>query len=515
MKENTFPTQTGNTRFTMSVLVMAGLLVCLTAINTQSYWIDEAGTAYKAMQSTLPDWWHAMRAEGNSNLQLPAYLLFAWGWEKLVGLDEFALRAGNGLWFLPGLVVMALALKRTSLWCWGVSLALLFSPFAWYYLNEARPYAMQIGASCIVFAALYQLGQIQNTGLFGERGWVIVFCMGSLLLAASGMLAMLWLGAFWGGAILSTTKNHLRELARAYLGWWLLTCGLLFAFGLYYLWTMSIGARATTAGTTDVKNILFVFYELLGFTGLGPGRLEIRYGGFAVFRQWLPWLVIYGMASTVLLGRGCQQIVMNFSRRTVTSWLIAFVLVFGFILAVGFKVQFRVLGRHCTPVLPLVLFVQGLGLASCLGSGKWIWRLLALLFLGGCLVSDANVRFAERHAKDDYRGAAALARQALARGDSVWWSADVQGAEVYHLPVRRITGATNVALVVINSNEKFIKGLPRPDLVLASKPDLYDSSGALENYLVNSGFHRTAALSAFTAWQPARNSIRPPAAATR
>ena len=147
MKENAFPMQIGNTRFTMSVLVMAGLLVCLTAINTQSYWIDEAGTAYKAMQPTLPDWWHAMRAEGNSNLQLPAYLLFAWVWEKLAGLDEFALRAGNGLWFLPGLVVMALALKRTSLWCWGVALALLFSPFAWYYLNEARPYAMQIGVS--------------------------------------------------------------------------------------------------------------------------------------------------------------------------------------------------------------------------------------------------------------------------------------------------------------------------------------------------------------------------------
>jgi hypothetical protein len=499
--ENPVPGRTADSRFDFVVLGALGLLVCLTAINAQSYWIDELCTVWKAGQPTVTDWWRAMRAEGDSMLQIPLYELYAWAWEKLAGSGEYAMRAGNVLWFLLGLMTLAGTMTGQSLRRWGVSLALLFSPFAWYYLNEARPYAMQIGASCIVFAALYQLGLGQNGSLLKERRWVIILCLGSLILAGSGMLAMLWLGAYWGGAILSTSKKRLYQLAKDYRGCWLLTFGLLFALGLYYLWTLSIGARATNAGTTDGKNILFIFYELLGFTGLGPGRLEIRYDGFAAFRQWLPWLVIYGIILSLLLARGCQQINMNLPRRTRTSWLIAFGLVLGFILAVGFKVQFRVLGRHCAPLLPLILFVQGIGLASWLNRGKWVWRWLAVLFLGMCLVSDASVRSSARHAKDDYRDAAALGREALSQGQSVWWSAEIQGAWVYRMAVTTQPTNTPAAFVVINPEQTSLQALPRPDLVLLSKPDLYDGRGAIQSYLKQNNYHLVQKLPAFTVWR--------------
>ena len=507
MNENAFPgrSQLADSRFALVGLVIMGLLVCVAAISTQSYWIDEAGTAWKAAQPTLPDWWRAMRAEGNANLQLPFYLLFAWAWEKLAGLDEFSLRAGNALWFLLGLVTLARALTQTPLQRWGVSLALLFSPFAWYYLNEARPYAMQLGASCIVFAALYQLGQGPKESSLRERLWVIIFCLGSLLLAASGMLAMLWLAAYWGGAILSAPKKYLQRLAGDYWACWAPTLALLFALGLFYLWTLSIGARATKAGTTDVKNVFFIFYELLGFTGLGPGRLEIRNGGFSAFRHWLPWLAIYGMILLLVLVRGCQQIIMTVSRRTWISWLIAFVLVMGFILAVGVVVQFRVLGRHCTPMLPLILFVQGIGLASWLKQDKWLWRLVAVLFLGMNLVSDASVRFGERHAKDDYRDAAMLGREALAHGESVWWSADIQGAWVYHLPVTEPPATTNAAVFLVNPETGSLQTLPTPDLVLVSKPDLYDGQGAIQHYLTQNNYRVVQKFPAFTVWRRQNN----------
>jgi hypothetical protein len=501
INQNPFPKHPGDSRLAFFWLVIVGFLICLAAINTQSYWVDEAGTAWKAAQPTLMDWWQAMRAEGNSNLQLPFYLLFAWAWEKIAGLDEFALRAGNALWFLLGLVALARALTGKSFLRWGMSLALLSSPFAWYYLNEARPYAMQLGASCIVFAALYQLGQGQKKILLREWYWVIILCLGSLLLAASGMLAMFWLGAYWGGAILSTSVKHLRRLAKNYWVYWVLTLALLFVLGLFYLWTLSIGARATKAGTTDAKNLFFILYELFGFTGLGPGRLEIRNGGFAAFRQWLPWLVIYGVMSVLVLARGCRQIITSVSRRTWTSWLIAFVLVLGFISAVGVVVQFRVLGRHCTPMLPLILFVQGIGLASCLKQDKWPWRWVAVLFLGMSFVSDASVRFSERHAKDDYRDAAVLGREALARGESVWWSADIQGAWVYHLPVAKQPLTTNAAVVLVNPEMTLLRTLPKPDWVLVSKPDLYDDQGAIQHYLAQNNYRAVQNFPAFTAWR--------------
>ena len=240
-------------RFDLVKLALLGLLVCLAAISFQSYWIDELCTVWKAVQPTVSDWWQAMRDEGDSMLQKPFYEFYAWALEKLAGSGEFAMRAGNVPWFLMGLIALAASLPRQSLSRWCVALALLFSPFAWYYLNEACPYAMQIGAGCMVFAALFQLGQGQVGAILCERRWVIILCFGSLLLAGSGMLAMLWLGAYWAGALSSTPKKRLFQLAKNYWGCWVITFGLLFVLGLYYLWTLCIGARATNAGTTDGK----------------------------------------------------------------------------------------------------------------------------------------------------------------------------------------------------------------------------------------------------------------------
>jgi hypothetical protein len=490
------------------------LVVCGLAISNQSYWIDEANTAIKASQPTLAKWWQEMTIMKGSDLQMPFYMVFAWGWEKLVGLNEFALRAGNAPWFLLGLIAMFRAVAAAPRFQKCVALVVLSSPLIWQYLNEARPYAMQIGMSFIVFFSLYRLGLEQKTPC-RERYWIIALCLASLVLAASNMLAMLWLGAYLVAAVLSTSLDQLRRLAREYWLYWALTFTLLFALGLYYLWTLKVGGRAATLeNATGFNNVLFILYELLGFSGLGPGRLAIRTNGVHSFLPWLTWLAIYAALLLPVLVLGLRQMVASTRQRTLVSWVGAFAVVAAFILAVGVAVGFRVLGRHFLPALPLLLFVLGNGVTVLLNRRGWAGWVIVAAFLGLSLCSSLGLRFSERHAKDDYRGAAVLGREALVHGESVWWSADSAGAEVYHLPVTQKTGNKNAALIVVNPSENFLQSLPQPDLVLASKPDLYDSSGALENYLVHSGFHRTAALSAFTAWQPARDSIRPPAAAT-
>ena len=58
-----------------------------------------------------------------------------------------------------------------------------------------------------------------------------------------------------------------------------------------------------------------------------------------------------------------------------------------------------------------------------------------------------------------------------------------------------------MAVVLYNPTEAILQSLPQPDLVLVSKPDLYDKSRTLENYLVRAGFHGTATFTAFTAWR--------------
>jgi hypothetical protein len=328
-------------------------------------------------------------------------------------------------------------------------------------------------------------------------------CVVSLLLSASNMLAMLWLGAYLGATMLSAPKDRLQGLARSFWPWWLGTGLLLFLLGLYYLWTLSLGARATTVGITDAKNLFFILYELFGFSGLGPGRLSIRTGGLGAFRPWLPGLAIYGGMLLVVLAAGCRSIAASTSRRTRLCWILAFALVLGFILAVGVAVRFRVLGRHCAPLLPLVLFVLGSGIAALLKRRDLAGRLAVTAFLGLSLISCLSLRFGERHAKDDYRGAAAIGREALSYGQTVWWNAEKYGAIIYHLPLTEQPAEPGRAFFLTNPEKGFERGLPKPDLVLTSKADVFDSNGALADYLARAGFNRTTTLTAFTAWRAA------------
>jgi hypothetical protein len=172
----------------------------------------------------------------------------------------------------------------------------------------------------------------------------------------------------------------------------------------------------------------------------------------------------------------------------------------GYILTIGFAVHFRVLGRHFMPLLPVVLTLLGAGLAACLEREKK-GKLVVAAFLGFSLVSCLSLRLSARHAKDDYRSAAALGREALARGETVWWNADKQGALIYHLQLAPPPGSPKTAVFLVNPGAGFSRNLPVPMLVLTSKPDVYDMSGTLTEYLVSAGFHPTSTLAAFTIWR--------------
>jgi hypothetical protein len=52
-----------------------------------------------------------------------------------------------------------------------------------------------------------------------------------------------------------------------------------------------------------------------------------------------------------------------------------------------------------------------------------------------------------------------------------------------------------------NEKEGFQQHLPKPDLVLTSKPDLYDANGALARYLSGMGFRPIGQTTAITFWR--------------
>jgi hypothetical protein len=96
-----------------------------------------------------------------------------------------------------------------------------------------------------------------------------------------------------------------------------------------------------------------------------------------------------------------------------------------------------------------------------------------------------------------------MARAALAQGKIVWWNADLKAATIYQLPLGEKPEDTGKAVFVPVPGKGFDRDLPKPDLVLTSKPDIYDRNGALADYLNRAGFRLIASFAAFTAWQAA------------
>jgi hypothetical protein len=494
------PADQDHIRCTETLLILLlGLVVCVAATTAQSYWIDEAVTVRKTVSPNLVRLWHDLRVEGNANLQVPLYFVFAWAWEKVTGLGEFGMRAGNWVWFLLGLITAVRALSAKRLLCWGILLALLISPFAWYYIDEARPYSLQLAASLMVFGALYRVLS-WNDLTQARTSWVALLCLGSLLLATSGLLAMVWLGGFLAAAGLCKPATHWLQLLRAYPKSLGVTAMLLAAMAAFYLWSLGIGARATY-GQTTVATLLSIPYELLGFSGLGPGRLELRDVGPRALLPWAPILTAYGLALLFLLLKAWRWVALETSFRTRLSWAVSLFLVMAFVVGMSIHSQFRVLGRHCMPLLPLCLAFVGAGIADNLARKHALARVLLVTFLALSATSCLELRLAKRHSKDDYRSAVALAQSALSRGKLVWWNADLEGAAIYGLQMERATNTPSSAVVVVNPDPRFDFGMSKPDLVITSRPDKYDAYGAVADYLRKARFQETAAFQGFTVWQ--------------
>ncbi|MBI3850110.1 MAG: hypothetical protein HY298_07455 [Verrucomicrobia bacterium] len=532
------------------------LLISLLAISHQSLWIDEAWTAVKAREPTLAGWWQAMAGEKASDLQMPLYMVYMWGYEKIFGSSEWILRSANIPWFVLGIIAFVAAvgrkqrveIRKAEIRTSGFHLSAFWlvpalSPFAWYYLNEARPYAMQFGASLLIFAALYQLsgkfvilrsrrreeadelGDYQGApaGLGGDKMWVIGFCVGIMVLCGSSLLGMIWAASAVGIAALTFSRQRIAELWRAYCDGWLITgCFILF-LSAYYLWTLKAGARASGMVSTDWKSICFIGYELLGFGGLGPGRLEIRQEGLGSFQSHWIGLALYGIAVLSLVVTAVRKFWWSDNAGNILKLAVIIAAPAVALVIAGLTLHFRIVGRHFTPLMPVILFLLSTGLTTlwCHRSpsrdlragGVLLGKLVVGVFCCLSLLSCLSLRFAARHEKDDYRSAAALARTAINHGQQVWWNADPQGAAYYQVPLR-VTGRsepeatsnqpeTGSAWWVMNPSRETLVAARLPDVIVVTKPDLYDRQGALADYVKRTGYRKAVILPAFTIWQRA------------
>ncbi len=487
---------------------LAAFICCALALTSQSLWIDESYTALKAQQTSLAGWWHELLRAGGSDVQMPLYMIWIWVCEKIVGSSEIALRAANLFWIFPGFLALWFSLARRPQLRLAVFLVAVCNPFIWYYLNEARPYAMQIGASLVLAAALCRWSEKPFSPASGEALWVWGFILALLALSGASMLGMIWAGAAILAALFLSPKERLLKLGRNYLFVWLAGLALLAVLGFYYLWTLKAGARASDAATTDWKNVAFIGYELLGFAGLGPGRLELRDGGLQVFKAHAPLLGWFAARVLGLIIFAARDLLQNYPRQKILGLAVVVAAPALFILGAGFAMHFRVLGRHFAPLLPVVVLLMGLGVTAAWRQGS-TGKILVVGFFALCLASGLSLRLAARHGKDDYRSAAGLARSALAQGKCVWWSADAGAASYYQLPVTTNSAVAGSALLLNNPPEELLPALVPADVVIVSRKDLYDPHSVIAGFVERNHFNQSAVLPAFVVWEkPAAKTNR-------
>ncbi|MEO5802629.1 MAG: hypothetical protein ABIR24_03800 [Verrucomicrobiota bacterium] len=477
------------------------MLVACAAITNRTFWIDECVTAHVADHTNLIEAWEEMVDLRFAEVQMPFFIAYMWGFEKFFGDSEVALRLAGLPFFLIGMTLLLTALARRWRNLWALMLTIGLSPFVWYYLNEARLYTMQMGASAMVVAALFRLSENPAPTGKTERWWLRIYCSGLVLLSVISMLGEIWALAPLLAVLVVITKERL-------FGWWrpyrteiIATLTILFFTGIYYLWSLTRGARATAVGTTNLQTFLFIFYEQLGFTGLGPGRLELREHGALSLKPFAVVLALYAVVTGIVLVAGIRRIWQNNSSRILLRLLGCLSVPSLLILLAGLMMHFRVLGRHFTPLICVVFLVLGAGLVQLwrqLGSGG---KVVVVGFFVLIFSSSLMVRLSPRHEKDNYRQAARFAKELLAQNAVVWWNADRMGAEYYNVPLATNANALGQkALLIINPGDE-IASLPKADLIISSRPDVFDSQGTVINYLKQENFQAKTNLPAFILWE--------------
>jgi hypothetical protein len=209
----------------------------------------------------------------------------------------------------------------------------------------------------------------------------------------------------------------------------------------------------------------------------------------------------YFLLTAILAVNGIREAVHLESAKRVRALALAVALPGFMLLGVGFSAHFRVLGRHCAPLMPIWFSLLALGLSALWVRARWTGRtiLAAYLLLG--LYSCLSIRFAVRHERDDYRDAVRYAKLALSQNQVVWWNADSGCAGYYKMPLDTDAEGKSRAMLIVNPSLAELAKMKKPEVIIASKSDIFDGNGALADYLAQNHYRASEKLPAFTIWR--------------
>lgn len=490
----------------LKILLLTLVLGAL-AIDGRSLWTDEIGTWELTQYPSWSEWSHAFWHHYNSDGQLPLYHAYMRVWVMLAGDGEWALRAAN----LPWLALALAGLTRIRIpdlpRAW-VLVAAISNAFVWYYVNDARPYLMYAAGASWLTAGMFSFALSQSQPQEVDKG-LREFLFGAVFLIGGNVLGVFWiLSCLMALALLypSLFKVVLASLLRQ-KGWAVGGIGVcLVIFGIAVHSQLS-GARASQAAEFSLAGVAYGLIELLGAAGLGPSRNDLRIDVRAADK--LQMALMLGLALVAALALLRSWLAVRDGRLRLMI-LCAAGLPLLLMLAAGMLLHWRVVGRHLSAMLPIVLLGFGAFFhLSLSGRGGAVWRGIGALLLLGLLASALSMRWQPRHLKDDYRQAAAWARAALEQGHSVLWIADLRGLRYYGLLQAREDGSSRPlpGIIPFSRYPEIALSQPYPAVVIYSPREGVDP-GRLARPVLDSGrYTKTATAPSFELYT--QGGVRP------
>lgn len=479
-----------------------------------SIWVDEAQTWRYARHDSLAEVRAEFRAEKFSEAQMPLGMAAAWGWAQLLGTSEWALRAPNMVYAVGAILCFYLIGRRERLPLMPLFLA--FQPFLWFYMNEARPYALQIFGGSLLLLALHQVYR----GSISSIRWVLVWGAGALVCSAGSMLGAIPSLTFSGAILCELVRRSYRP-ARRQLAVFAGTTLLLFGLGGYYLQTLLAGAGGSKIWSIGLQNVLFSIIEFVGFAGLLPSRQELRAMARAGLSYSGEFLNLWTFALPTLVMAILLVVLGLFwlrHFRQTPRWITACLLVTAGSAALLFTaslvVGFPFWGRHLAPAFPAFIAAFGWLVASAWRSSRLLAKASAAGLVVLLLISSLMLRSSDRHAKDDYRTAATAAKQVVDADGIVWWAADSSAALYYGLQTGLFpdtSGGPAIepgAFMANNRTVAYLDRLPKPDLIILSKLDIYDRYGFLRQWMQRNDYTFSVRKTAFDFFTPSGDLAR-------
>lgn len=463
---------------------LLGFLLLLGSLSSQSIDLEEAQTWECLKAKTAGDFFMYFASHPRSGAEMLPGLFCSWGWTRFAGLSEVGMRGVNLLWAGVSLLALARVGRLVSI-AW-LPLFFAVQPFLWYAMDKSQNTAMQMaGGSLLLLGVVTVLAckQFSGMGVFYLGVGMIVLCGASLLglLVVVAVSIGLFLHRLWGRM----------EMTRTARMWIFLTLGVLVLLAGYWLAVLWRGEGPLKLWPVTPLNLAYILYELLGFQGLGPGKLSLQMiaaGDLGAARAlpYLPGLFLMAIAyGAVFLSAYKGWLTRPFERIPAPhpylhSWFAGLgVPVFTLVLAFLFSVAtgFVFWGRHLVGAFPFWVLALAFTMQW---SRQGLWRKAGRM---GCValcillvVSSLLVRFAPHQHHEDYRSAVLEAKERVAKGHVIWWFADRSAAAYYGLAMVEPSEPLMEGGAVFMANQSE-PASDVADTIFLSRSENYDRAG--------------------------------------